>query len=143
MSPITFFFFSEYATDHHDNRDHKGGLLSFRNLQRWLHLLLFLSGLWSSTTKMGTLFSRCACALSLSPSPFLLISVLPQVSNVLYRLHKSILTSRLELFGGMFQLADHQSKLDEGIEDSHPIQLENGVTVREDFEALLKHIYGP
>lgn len=66
-----------------------------------------------------------------------------QVSNVLYRLHKSILTSRLELFGGMFKLDVHQRQPDEGADDSHPIQLENGVTIHEDFEALLKHIYGP
>ena len=66
-----------------------------------------------------------------------------QVSNILYRLHKSILTSRLELFGGMFQLDDHPQHLNEGADDLHPIRLENGVAVREDFEALLKHIYGP
>jgi len=65
-----------------------------------------------------------------------------QVSNVLYRLHRSILTSRLELFGGMFRLENHQSEPDEGINDLHPIRLENGIAVREDFEALLKHIYG-
>jgi len=43
----------------------------------------------------------------------------------------------------MFQLENSQSKLNEGVDDSHPIQLESGVTTHEDFEALLKHIYGP
>jgi len=42
----------------------------------------------------------------------------------------------------MFQL-DNRQQLNEGTDDLHPVQLENGVTIREDFEALLKHIYGP
>ena len=67
-----------------------------------------------------------------------------QVSNVLYRLHKSVLISRLELFGGMFLLPNRESQTGpgDGFDDGHPIRIENGVAVREDFEALLKHIYG-
>jgi len=67
-----------------------------------------------------------------------------QVSNVLYRLHKSVLTTRLDLFGGMFLLPNGKSQHNptDGLDDSHPIRIERGVAVREDFEALLKHIYG-
>lgn len=61
-----------------------------------------------------------------------------QVSNVLYRLHRSVLTSRLDLFGGMF-LLPHP---DDGLDDDHPVRIQDGVAVREDFEPLLKHIYG-
>ena len=86
--------------------------------------------------------SSSRCVLPQFPSGDIQSHPYLQVSNVLYRLHKSILTSRLELFGGMFQLDDCQ-QLKEGADDLHPIRLENGVTVREDFEALLKHIYGP
>ena len=41
----------------------------------------------------------------------------------------------------MFQLDSRE--LHEGADDEHPIQVEDGVAVREDFEVLLKHIYGP
>lgn len=91
---------------------------------------------------METSSSRCAVLLSPSPHSGTQPRSNSQVSNVLYRVHKSILTSRLELFGGMFQL-DNCQQLNEGNDDLHPVQLENGVTIREDFEALLKHIYGP
>ena len=46
--------------------------------------------------------------------------------------------SRLDLFGGMFLLPNPA----DGLNDDHPIRIENGVAVRGDFEALLKHIYG-
>ena len=67
-----------------------------------------------------------------------------QVSGILYRLHKSILASRLDLFGGMFLLPKWKSQHPpgDGLDDSHPIRIESGVAVRRDFEALLKHIYG-
>jgi len=38
----------------------------------------------------------------------------------------------------MFLLPD----INDGLDDDHPIRIENGVAVQEDFEALLKHIYG-
>ena len=67
-----------------------------------------------------------------------------QVSGILYCLHKSILASRLDLFGGMFLLPKWESQHtpSDGLDDGHPIQIESGVAIREDFEALLKHIYG-
>jgi hypothetical protein len=66
----------------------------------------------------------------------------PQVSNVLYRLHKSILAARLDLFGGMFILSNGQRQPEDGEDDSHAVRIEDGVAVREDFESLVKHIYG-
>jgi len=30
----------------------------------------------------------------------------------------------------------------DGFDDKSPIQIQDGVAVREDFEALLKHLYG-
>ena len=66
-----------------------------------------------------------------------------QVSNVLYRLHKLVLAARLDLFGGMFILSNSgQQQPEDGQDDWHPIKIEDGVAVREDFEALIKHIYG-
>ena len=61
---------------------------------------------------------------------------------MLYRLHKSILASRLELFGGMFVLSNGQRQPEDGQDDDHPVQIEDGIAVREDFESLIKHIYG-
>jgi len=69
-------------------------------------------------------------------------SVFPQVSSVLYRLHKSVLAARLELFGGMFILSNGQRQPEDGQDDNCAVQIEGGVAVREDFEALIKHIYG-
>jgi hypothetical protein len=66
----------------------------------------------------------------------------PQVSNVLYRLHKSVLAARLELFGGMFLLSNGHQNPQDGQDDDHPVHIGDGVAVREDFEALIKHIYG-
>ena len=66
-----------------------------------------------------------------------------QVSNVLYRLHKSVLAARLDLFGGMFILSNSgQQQSEDGQDDHHPVRIEDGVAIREDFEALIKHIYG-
>ena len=42
----------------------------------------------------------------------------------------------------MFMLANGQPQVEEGLDDEHPVRIENGVAIREDFEALLKHIYG-
>ena len=61
---------------------------------------------------------------------------------MLYRLHKSILSTRLDLFGGMFMHSDGQRQHEDGQDDDHTVQIEDGVAVREDFEALLKHVYG-
>jgi len=61
---------------------------------------------------------------------------------MLYRLHKSVLAARLDLFGGMFILSNGQQQLEDGQDDDHTVQIEDGVAVREDFEALIKHIYG-
>jgi len=61
---------------------------------------------------------------------------------VLYRLHKSILAARLDLFGGMFLFSNGQPQPEDGRDDEHAVQVENGVAVNEDFEALIKHIYG-
>lgn len=73
-------------------------------------------------------------------------NVVFQVSGVLYRLHKSVLTARLDLFGGMFILSDGSEQPgghhDHGQDDEHAVQIADGVAVREDFEALIKHIYG-
>ena len=65
-----------------------------------------------------------------------------QVSNVLYRLHKSVLAAQLDLFGGMFILANGQRQPEDGEDDNHAIHIEDAVAVHEDFEALIKHIYG-
>ena len=65
-----------------------------------------------------------------------------QVSNVLYRLHKSVLAARLDLFGGMFILSNGQWQPEDGQDDNHAVHIEDGIAVREDFEALIKHIYG-
>ena len=78
-----------------------------------------------------------------SPSRHRLIKrICPQVSNILYRLHRSILAARLDLFGGMFLLSSGQQNPQDGQDDDHAVQIEDGVAVREDFEALVKHIYG-
>ena len=81
--------------------------------------------------------------------PFLLLARLSepsprgsQVSGVLYRLHKSVLAARLDLFGGMFILANGQRQPEDGEDDDHAVHIEDGIAVREDFEALIKHIYG-
>lgn len=59
-----------------------------------------------------------------------------------YRLHKSVLAARLDLFGGMFILSNGQRQPEDGQDDDHAVQIEDGIAVREDFEALIKHIYG-
>ena len=66
----------------------------------------------------------------------------PQVSNILYQLHKSVLAARLNLFSGMFILSNGQCQPVDGQDDDHAIQIEDGVAVREDFESLVRHIYG-
>lgn len=43
----------------------------------------------------------------------------------------------------MFHPENRDSQLGDGLDDLHPIHVENGVAEREDFEVLLKHIYGP
>lgn len=65
-----------------------------------------------------------------------------QFSNTLYRLHKSILASRLDLFGGMFMVSSGHHNPEDGQDDQHPVLVQDGVAIREDFEALIKHIYG-
>jgi hypothetical protein len=52
------------------------------------------------------------------------------------------LAKRLDLFGGMFILSNGQPHPEDGQDDDHAVQIEGGVAVREDFEALVKHIYG-
>lgn len=42
----------------------------------------------------------------------------------------------------MFILSNGQRQLDEGEDDDHAVQIGDGVALREDFEALIKHIYG-
>ena len=43
----------------------------------------------------------------------------------------------------MFILSNSdQQQSEDGKDDHHPIRIEDGVAVREDFEALIKHIYG-
>lgn len=43
----------------------------------------------------------------------------------------------------MFILSNSdQQQSEDGQDDHHPIRIEDGVAVREDFEALIKHIYG-
>ena len=42
----------------------------------------------------------------------------------------------------MFILSNGQRQPEEGRDDDHAVQIEDGVAVREDFEALIKHIYG-
>ena len=42
----------------------------------------------------------------------------------------------------MFILADGRRQLEDGQDDDHTVQIEDGVAVREDFEALIRHIYG-
>lgn len=61
---------------------------------------------------------------------------------MLYRLHKSVLAARLDLFGGMFILSNGERQPEDGQDDEHAVQIEDGIAVREDFEALIKHIYG-
>ena len=61
---------------------------------------------------------------------------------MLYRLHNSVLAARLDLFGGMFVLSNGQRQPEDGNDDDHAVQIEDGVAVREDFEALVRHIYG-
>jgi len=69
-------------------------------------------------------------------------NVVFKVSNVLYRLHKSVLAARLDLFGGMFILSNGHRQPEDGQDDDHAVEIEDGIAVREDFEALIKHIYG-
>ena len=38
--------------------------------------------------------------------------------------------------------SDGQRQHEDGQDDDHAVQIEDGVAVREDFEALLKHVYG-
>ena len=89
----------------------------------------------------NVVFEVCA------PSPLncqdLITSRHLQVSNVLYQLHKSILTLRLDLFGGIFLLPNGRSQPgNDGLDNGSPIQIQDGVAVWEDFKALLRHIYG-
>jgi len=43
----------------------------------------------------------------------------------------------------MFLLPNGKSQPgNDGLDDGSPIRIQDGVAVREDFEALLKHIYG-
>ena len=42
----------------------------------------------------------------------------------------------------MFILSNGQRQPEEGRDDDHAVQIGDGVAVREDFEALIKHIYG-
>ena len=43
----------------------------------------------------------------------------------------------------MFLLPNGKSQpSSDGLDDRSPIQIQDGVAVREDFEVLLKHIYG-
>jgi len=43
----------------------------------------------------------------------------------------------------MFILPNGQQQPKDGQDDDHAVQIEDSVAVREDFEALIKHIYGP
>jgi hypothetical protein len=43
----------------------------------------------------------------------------------------------------MFILSNSdQQRPEDGQDDHRPIRIEDGIAVREDFEALIKHIYG-
>lgn len=42
----------------------------------------------------------------------------------------------------MFILANGQRQLEGGQDDDHAVQIDDGIAVREDFEALIRHIYG-
>ena len=42
----------------------------------------------------------------------------------------------------MFILSNGQHQTKDGQDDDHAIWIEDGIAVREDFEALIKHIYG-
>ena len=42
----------------------------------------------------------------------------------------------------MFILANGRQQLEDGQDDDHAVQIEDGVVVCEDFEALIRHIYG-
>jgi hypothetical protein len=52
------------------------------------------------------------------------------------------LAARLDLFGGMFMMSNGQRQPEDGQDDNHAVQIDDGIAVREDFEALIKHIYG-
>ena len=43
----------------------------------------------------------------------------------------------------MFMLSNGHRQREDGQDDDRAVQIEDGVAVREDFEALIKHIYGP
>ena len=49
---------------------------------------------------------------------------------------------QLDLFGGMFLFSDSQPQPEDGRDDEHAVQIKDGVAIREDFEALIRHIYG-
>lgn len=40
-------------------------------------------------------------------------------------------------------LSNGQQQPEDGKDDDCAIQIEEGIAVREDFEALIKHVYGP
>ena len=42
----------------------------------------------------------------------------------------------------MFILSNGQQQSEDGQDDDHAVHIEDGVAVREDFEALVRHIYG-
>ena len=42
----------------------------------------------------------------------------------------------------MFLFSNGQPQPEDGRDDKHAVQIEDGVAIREDFEALIKHIYG-
>ena len=42
----------------------------------------------------------------------------------------------------MFLFSDGQPQPEDGRDDEHAIQIEDGIAIREDFEALIRHIYG-
>ena len=42
----------------------------------------------------------------------------------------------------MFILSNGQEHPEDGQNDDHAIRIEDGIVVQEDFEALVKHIYG-
>jgi len=107
-----------------------------------MHHQLHLPGLWNFIIPMETSCFRYVLSHLLPTKIFRPRTSHSQVSNVLYRLHKSVLAARLDLFGGMFMLSDGQHQPGDGRDDEHAVRIEDGVAVREDFEALIKHIYG-
>jgi hypothetical protein len=61
-----------------------------------------------------------------------------KLGNTLYKLHKSILQRRLELFEGMFDIPAGTSDLEGS--DTNPIRIPSEVTQYE-WESLLEFIY--